>query len=245
MPPSWAPDGSAIVFSHLPGADPLQIAIDMVTTTDGQVTRVVDSGQSPTWSPDGSSIAYSGKEAPDTDGVYVMRLDSRETTRVSSAPASYSGFGFQLPQWSPDSRRLTYFAGPEPLDVWVAEANGSGDVAIAETSGDPATDAHDVWPAWSPDGTRIAYFGNRGSPSLFAVVDPDGSHPTPVLGERMAMSPPTTWSPEGDRIVGFTEEYDPDGYGVMRLLDPSGVGDPIAVDAETLFASNSWQRLAP
>jgi Tol biopolymer transport system component len=245
MPPAWAPDGHAIVFSHVPaGAGPLDIAIDIVRTDDGRTSRVVDQGQSPTWSPDGSAIAYRVK-TDDTDEVDVMVLDTREVVRVSSAPASASGFGFQLPQWSPDSRRLTYFAGPEPLDVWVAQADGSGDVMITEKSGDPAWDTHDVWPAWSPDGTRIAYFGNSGSSSLFAVVDPDGSDPVLLKGERMAMSPPTTWSPEGDRIVGFAEEADPDGSGALRLLDPSGVGDPTVVVAETLFAGNSWQRLAP
>src|SRR5215216_258064 len=72
------------------------------------------------------------------------------------------------PAWSPDGSKLAFATGG---DIWVINANGTNEHAVAVTA---STDSQ---PEWSPDGSKIAF---RKSGSGIAVINADGTNETPL-----------------------------------------------------------------
>jgi Tol biopolymer transport system component len=106
------------------------------------------------------------------------------------------------PQWSPDGSQIAFvrFGPDQNRDIWVMNADGSGDVKIVD---DPAF--FDIQPDWSPDGNLIAFMSDRGD-GLFAIytVRPDGSHTRRLSPHGMQAGEPA-WSPDG-REIAFEDE---------------------------------------
>jgi len=152
--PDYSPDGSKIVFAAQPaGATGRNI---YVVPSDGgtpQQLTTVGNNVYPAFSPDGSKIVFTSNRTG-TSQVYVMNADGSGQTQLTFDPQPKD----QVPDWSPDGSKIAYLAdthgisdvvSPSWGDIWVMNADGSGQHAI--TSG-----ASWYGTAWSPDGTRIA-----------------------------------------------------------------------------------------
>ena len=141
--PDWSPDGGTIVYTSHSAADNYQNALSAEIYTlpaDGRggrraLTRNSAEERAPTWSPDGKRIAFSCRRGakPDFD-ICIMGADGTSEVRVTDSP-----LGDLTPSWSPDASRIVFHrpkgSGLGNWDLWVAEADGSGEKRLTEAGG--------------------------------------------------------------------------------------------------------------
>jgi TolB protein len=191
--PSWSPDGTKIAFESARGATAGNGTDIYVMNADGSgVTRLTDQpndDEHPVWSPDGTKIVFwNGRVTNVPAGVYVMNADGSGQTRIVDGVA---------PDWSPDGRQLTYYAGAsghtgvanDPSEVFRINADGSGMTKLTSAGASAGL------PAWSPDGTRIAFqMISGGSKYEIHTMNVDGSGVT-KLTESPTGSSAVAWQP--------------------------------------------------
>jgi TolB protein len=124
--------------------------------------------------------------------LWVMAADGSDRRRLT-----HSGAGIDYsPTWSPDGTRVAFRttrgspAGSDPSNIFVVNADGSGERQLTPARG---AAAGGLFPAWSPDGRWIAYSNGAG----INLVCPDGSgrRPLGVAGEC------SVWSPDGSELM--------------------------------------------
>ncbi len=74
------------------------------------------------WSPDGSCIVFTSDRDGDRE-IYVMNADGSAQTRLTDR-AGDDGF----PRWSPDGTKILFRFGRPAFDVFVMNADGSGQI---------------------------------------------------------------------------------------------------------------------
>lgn len=176
LSPSWAPDGSQIVFADT------DWDLWIISVDGGDRQRITfDSGHqsSPAWAPDGSAIAYCLLPVTDgllgSTGIWVMRPDGGDPQRLTDTGDAC------LPAWSPDSSQIAFTAWEYPQgaddysDVWIMDRDGSRQWNLTNDS-----TRFDRAPDWSPDGTEIA----------FDSAGPVRPREDPVLGLVIEHDPP-------------------------------------------------------
>ncbi len=148
----------------------------------------------PRWSPDGSRIAYECFDVyPYSQSICTVSPTGTGLVDLQVVPNGRANG----PDWSPDGTQIAFIKNSYS-DVWVANANGSGQRQV--TSG---TVVYDL--AWSPDGSRIAFTGYYSccSAQLF-IVNVDGSDLHEVFPSSAAQSPANpSWSAAGDSLVYY------------------------------------------
>jgi hypothetical protein len=151
------------------------------------------------WSSDQSHLAVA-------DEAGVIHLVDTETWLVREPPI---GFGWNV-VWSPTEPKLAW-SGPSselgrdvldgPLDIFVADADGSAQVDL--TARLPGAASYGT-SAWAAAGTRIAFVGGEGDHDLYVTTL--GGPVTKILSSTelcetgCALGPPT-WSPDGKEIL--------------------------------------------
>jgi TolB protein len=244
---SWSHDGTRLAISHNVIEDGTPTNVITILPLDGQPpTRLVTGGSDPYWSPDDQTIAYHGKRhvggdgSPDGDGVWLIGSDGGDDRRLSETYGS--GGAFDGPVWSPDGTRIAFYGqGDGYHDVWVARADGSGEVAIGTETAD------EYWPRWSPDGTRIAFdrvVDSANNAPQFVVTDPDGSNQV-MLDHPLAGPRYPTWSPDGHSILGMQLDDSHTDVVGFQLVDPDGQRRAVELYRGKIDGDPSWQRLAP
>jgi Tol biopolymer transport system component len=178
---AWAPDGHRIVFTQFtPGSVDLVVyslrTHQLTPLHAGSGFDRIPSG--PAWAPDGKLIAFAAinKGATNTTGdiqseLFVIQPDGAGLSQITHS----LHFAEQAPNWSPDSRRLTYArnGGKKPgsyceqLDTIRADGTNRHRVHAGCTAG---------WPSWSPNGRKI--IANRSAPVQPGLwrMSPNGRH---------------------------------------------------------------------
>ncbi|MDN5771478.1 MAG: hypothetical protein L0H24_11365, partial [Microlunatus sp.] len=136
----------------------------LVVDTEGRLIRRLDAGEKRfgdvTLSPDGQTVLFWASESTFGNGgsLYTLPIiGTGDPKQVTSGDEGLDGD----PSWSPDGTQIAFtrlVGGPDGNpDVYVMNADGSGQRAIAETKAD------DVKPVWSPDGKNLLIVSDRKS----------------------------------------------------------------------------------
>jgi Tol biopolymer transport system component len=181
--PSFTPDGEHIVFTRccprVSGYALWMINADgtgLKQVTDESVPPGVDgpSDNLPQVSPDGTRIAYHRnvvRNGHDHNRVVTVNMDGKD--RIQLTPPFLNA---QVPNWSPDSKRVVFIMFPPSggIEVGIVRADGTHLHQLTHSGKFVST-----WPSFSPDGSRIIF--SRSMPGgwvgLF-TMNPDGSEVT-------------------------------------------------------------------
>jgi TolB protein len=161
--PSYSPDGSLLVFDHLPrtGCCGNIWTIRPDGTGLHQVTHFTTENFpfQPEFSPDGQRIvfwessAYGGKFT----AIFVMRANGTDIRRVTPLHMDAGH-----PKWSPDGSKIV-FNNDVPLsvgDIFTIRPDGTGLTRLTDVI---PLGAADFRPDYSPDGTMIVFDQLKGS----------------------------------------------------------------------------------
>jgi TolB protein len=241
--PAWSPDGRRLAFissRHQAYGFPGGAAVYVISADGSGLTRLTNSpawDEWTAWSPDGAKIAFSQWTCMNPDctqqgyrAIYTVNVDGSGLTRLTNPVGIGDDEG---PSWSPDGTRLAFVRSTDSTgDVFVMNPDGSNLIRL--TGGRYLRS-----PAWSPDGRLIAYArapSSTGNPDFdIYIMNADGSQVRQLTSGPAADWSPS-WSPDGTRIVFYSEGRDPgqsifivnvDGSGVTRVTDnPYGLTDP-------------------
>ncbi|MFQ6014760.1 MAG: hypothetical protein ACE5NP_04895 [Anaerolineae bacterium] len=195
--PSWSPDGNRLVFTHL--AFPPQGGLwklVMVDLRDGTSKELACDPHSfsPAWSPDGERIAYDGDR-----GISITNDREGPSWNVVDEPRMAS------PAWSPDGSRMAYmFHQHDHWEIYVMNADGSGQTRLTAKDPFAKEPIHNVSPAWSPDGQQIAFLTNRNGRWEIYVMEADGSRQRRLF-ETALDGLELTYQNVFERVLSWTE----------------------------------------
>jgi TolB protein len=239
--PSWAPDGSRLVFRTSRGHYQPDVYGDgleglFVVDVDGSNEREIQpptGGMFADWSPRGDKIAFSGlRPGHPYDTLFLMNPDG---TGVHDLGTPYGSEGAV---WSPDASHIQYGAhnGDGNWAVWTMRSDGSEQRQLTHPRLVlPAGSGGTIPGVWSPDGTRIAFSSGQQHRRAVWIMNADGTGKHRVTNWRGSESP-LAWLPNG-RIVFSHFKGDeplprfywikPNGTGIRSLPLLNGAGDPI------------------
>ena len=133
--------------------------------------------------------------------IWVFRGGDSSPTRLANTPGREG-----LPEWNATGSQVAFTRclGGEfgNCDIWVMDADGSGQTRITKTAV-----AQETWPTWSPDGSMIAFTSNKADEFQdIWVMDADGSNKI-RLTTTLGFDAFPEWSPDGTQIA-FTSDRD-------------------------------------
>lgn len=221
---SLSPDGRWLLFSSYRNGNWDIYAQDMIR---GFVSRLTDDSaedHDPAWSPDGGRILFHSNRRDGVWRIYSDAVNGADVRQVTYEPG-----GAAAGAWSPDGSRIVYSANfARPADIYVANADGSNPVNIANTA------THESTAAWSPDGTKIAFYSERDGNRELYLANADGTNPV-RLTDNPAIDSMPAFSPDGRQIV-FVSDRQGDmnlyrldletGSLVQLTTDPLPEGSP-------------------
>ncbi|NJN65642.1 MAG: hypothetical protein HC884_02460 [Chloroflexaceae bacterium] len=159
----------------------------------------------PALSPDGGHIAFASDRAEGNDDldIYVADLVIGSDGKTVSLSEQMINLTHRddlrgkcgHPAWSPDSTRILFEneTGERQADIWVVNADGTGDPQNL-TSSSSSFDGH---PDWSPDGQHIVFQSYRAGLGHFDIfiMNADGSNARPVIDIDVDVVDPDWWGP--------------------------------------------------
>jgi serine/threonine protein kinase len=130
--------------------------------SDRPAVPLAQSAFLPAWSPDGSNIAFLQLEN-DEYQIITVGPEGGKPTRITAGgviPAGFTLMPYNRTQkndfsWSPDGRRIAFPSARGGIsNIWVANADGSGESQVTFNSDHNLNAA---CPVWSSDGKQIAW----------------------------------------------------------------------------------------
>jgi Tol biopolymer transport system component len=241
---AWTPDSRHIVFSAQ-SAESKVYRLYRLALATGEAPAIPLSGDaafgdmSPSVSPDGRWLAFTRfTSGPNAGELMVQRLAADDTVTPVGEPLSITEASLSPKAigWSPDSRVLVFFDGPN-FREWNAS---EGDVRTVYTATGGIEDATLAWKDGRP---RIIASMLNVHESLWMVrLDPVTHLPTGAAERRASSTQGETFpalSPDGRRLVFASART---GYGEIWLTDAEGQ-DPRQVTRLNAFAGRPrWDR---
>jgi Tol biopolymer transport system component len=245
--PQFSPDGTRLSFA-CPNGDHVAACIanadgtnrqQIVPDTSGVANPPVDFY--PTgWSPDGQLLLIDagGGISTRAAGIYTMRPDGSDLTRLTSTRAEQIPYGY-----SPDGSKILFLQVDGDFgDLYVIDAQGSHKTRITPSSLmttcclPPEAD-------WSPDGQEIVFpafdsFNKWGSGITVYIAEADGSGMRRLTPSGQFSAQPR-WSPDGKWIA--YQKAGGYGWPKVKLVHPDGSGrHDITVPSQGLGANMVW-----
>jgi Tol biopolymer transport system component len=231
----WAPDGRRIVFSR----EESRARQIYVVTVSGVLRRIVSAAKWPgawkaAWSPNGRRIAFVRGFVNGQDEIWVVRPDGGKKRRIAETTDEQAVYS--PPDWSADSRWISYVGEFAEGDVYVVRADGTRKANL--------TPSHDAagQAGWAPRGSAIAYTILR-SCGMSGPSDPCVSSQIVVQSTRTSSSELIddddvsnhlgfSWSPDA-RMIAFARGLYPSDAGIYRKT----LGHP---GLTRLVAGDNW-----
>ena len=222
--PSFAPDGSTVVFVRtremaglwtVNGASkPYRMdvpSIMRIPAAGGEVTRILDGVvdppgkrkwmgfiREPVLSPDGRTIAMASDLPDPTRSDVVMKTYDMKTEKIKDLGLSQvAPLGHQDPAWRPDGLRLAYVR---------SERDGAKGVPriysynVETKKAVPITGPGYLHPSWSSDGRYIAVTRTTAFGTDVAILDAKtGAELLRLTDDGASWAP--AWSPRGDQVA--------------------------------------------
>ena len=136
-------------------------------------------------------IAFDSNRDGGAGEIYVMFPNGGAPTRLT-----FAGINAH-PVWSPDGSKIAFirFTSPATSDVWVMNADGSGQTNLTNTPS-----ASHSRPDWSPDGSKIAFTSNYDGNFEIYAMNAGGGNVTRLTNHAAGDAFPD-WSPDGSKIA--------------------------------------------
>ena len=207
--PVWSADGMIYFESERNG----RRGIYRAGRLDADEARlVVPEGREPAVSPDGKLLAFTmARDGSSHPRIAIVPAPGFKTIRFVTADAD-GLWSHASPAWSPDGRKICYWAYD---GLWVVGVDGGRARHLTAESG---TDQH---PAWSFDGRHI-YFSSRRGSNLYQLwrVRTNG-------GQAQLVNATSTAAPEmssSGRLIVFSEPRQRRDVEIRNTLDGSRHG---------------------
>ncbi|RME11192.1 MAG: hypothetical protein D6802_07420 [Ardenticatenia bacterium] len=192
-----------------------------VMNADGSGLRLVSDGETeslfPSLSPDGRYVAYTAVVGNNNLDIVRYDLETEERTLLTSGPDIDS-----QPVYSPDGTRIAFVSNRDGrLGLFIMDANGQNVRRLIDLEGETINPLGN----WSPDGRRLVFADTqRDGTQTIRVVDVETGE-VETLVERNGVDTAPTFSPDGTRILFFSDRdggmdvyvMDTDGQNVQRL----------------------------
>lgn len=207
--PALSPDGKRVVFrSERNGG-----GLFLLELKSGKVTQLTHEGYNPAWSPDGHYVAFSTETFTEPSETSASNRGSLSVVHVPTGKvrqfgtSASNGFEAVQPVWSPNGRRIAFWAinRKDDRDIWTVavKEDGTPEAAPVAVTQDPWVD----WsPAWSPDGQSLYFSSDRGGAmNLWRVHIDEGTGA--VHGPPEPVTTPSTYSgwasfaPDGQHLA--------------------------------------------
>jgi TolB protein len=184
--PSWAPDGSRLMFMSSMHGDPELFTSDLSGRNLKRITYSAGVDTSPAWNPKtGQQVAF----VSDRGGIpqlYVMNADGSNTERII-----LEDMGYVIdPAWSPNGQLLA-FSWRRPTgnyDIYVMDIATRSLVELTRDAG------RNERPSWAPDGRHLVFESTRSGTRQIWTMLADGTQPRQLTFEGKENASPS-WSP--------------------------------------------------
>ena len=207
--PTISADGAHLAYSSVLRTTNIQrLELDPSATPVGDPVWVTSGSRlwsNPDPSPDGQFVVYYSSVEP-VGHLFVSRADGTGQRQLTGDSAID-----RVPHWSPDAKWISFFSNRSgKLQIWKIRPDGSDLQQITDGVEESA------YSAWSPDGSRLAVTTPRAGEHLGTyIVDPSRrwseQRPAtlpPIPGSRYPLAP-NSWSPDGQRLIGFAGPTSP------------------------------------
>ena len=222
---AWLRDGSGLVFTARESfASPAQIW--HVSYPEGQVRRITnDLNDYVSLSLTAESDVLVTVESERISNIWIARND--DLHRASQI--THSKFdGVEGISWTPDGK-IVYASGASgKLDLWMMEANGTGQKQLTADAGNTRV------PSVSPDGRHVVFMSDRTGTSHIWRIDIDGSNARQLTNGNGEWAP--AFAPNGQWVFyissGGAGKVPVDGGDTIQVIDKASGGVGISPDGK-------------